>query len=47
VINNAQKPEHYNLYYIFKEDKDKNQLSQVEAMTIWKFVIKSLYKKPK
>ncbi len=31
-----KKTDHYNLYYIFKEDKEKNHLSQSKAAFLWK-----------
>ena len=43
VTENLRK-EHFNLYYIFKEDKEKNQLQKSEALILWSNIIKALQK---
>ena len=43
VTENLRK-EHFNLYYIFKEDKERNQLQKSEALILWISIIKALQK---
>ena len=35
VTNAVKLKEHFNLYYIFKEDKERNQLQKIEALILW------------
>ena len=46
VTENLRK-EHFNLYYIFKEDKERNQLQKSEALILWNNIIKALQKNNK
>ena len=46
VTENLRK-EHFNLYYIFKEDKERNQLQKSEALILWNNIIKALQKNSK
>ena len=46
VTENLRK-EHFNLYYIFKEDKGRNQLQKCEALILWNNIIKALQKNNK
>ena len=41
VTENLRK-EHFNLYYIFKEDKERNQLQKSEALILWRNISKVL-----
>lgn len=38
--NSIKKSSHYNLYYIFKEDKEQNVLSLNEINDIWYSIVK-------
>ena len=38
--------EHYNLYYLFEEDKRRNALDQKTAADIWKKVCAAVINKP-
>ena len=40
VTENLRK-EHFNLYYIFKEDKEQNMLSPNEISDIWRSIIRN------
>ena len=42
-----EKTRHYNLYYIFKEDKERNQLPKSNALILLNNVIKALQKNKK
>ena len=46
VTENLRK-EHFNLYYIFKEDKEQNQLQKREALILWENIINILQKNNK
>ena len=46
VTENLRK-EHFSLYYIFKEDKERNQLQKSEALILWNSIIKVLQKNNK
>ena len=46
VTENLRK-EHFNLYYIFKEDKKRNQLQKSEALILWNSILKALQKNNK
>ncbi len=35
----ANHKEHFNLYYIFKEDKEKNTLAKEVAQNIWENIL--------
>lgn len=35
MTNAVKLKEHFNLYYIFKEDKERNQLQKSEALILW------------
>lgn len=37
MTNAVKLKEHFNLYYIFEEDKRKNALAEKKASDIWKF----------
>ena len=39
--NSIKKSSHYNLYYIFKEDKEQNVLSLNEISDIWYSIVKN------
>ena len=41
---NIENTGHYNLYYIFKEDKEQNQLQKSKALVLWENIIKVLNK---
>ena len=41
VTENLRK-EHFNLYYIFKEDKKQNQLQKSKALILWNNIIKTI-----
>ena len=45
MLTNIEKTGHYNLFYIFKEDKEQNQLQKSEALILWNSIIKALQKK--
>jgi len=47
VLTNIEKTGHYNLYYIFKEDKEQNQLQKSEALILWNNILKALQKNSK
>lgn len=34
-MTNAVRQEHFNLYYIFKEDKEQNKIPEQTAADIW------------
>ena len=44
MLTNIEKAGHYNLYYIFKEDKEQNQLQKSEALILWNNILKALQK---
>lgn len=44
MLTNIEKTGHYNLYYIFKEDKEQNQLQKSKALILWNNILKALQK---
>ncbi len=42
MLTNIEKTGHYNLYFIFKEDKEQNQLQKSEALILWNNILKAL-----
>ena len=38
--------EHYNLYYIYAEEKKKRRISLETAMLLWKRIFKEIIDKP-
>lgn len=47
MLTNIEKTGHYNLFYIFKEDKEQNQLQKSEALILWNNILKALQKNNK
>ena len=47
MLTNIEKTGHYNLFYIFKEDKEQNQLQKSEGLILWRNIIKALQKNNK
>ena len=45
--DSVTKEVHYNLYYIFKEDQEKNQLQKSDALILWTNILKQLSKRSK
>ena len=41
MLTNIEKTGHYNLYFIFKEDKIQNMLSPNEISDIWRSIIRN------
>lgn len=39
MLTNIEKTGHYNLYYIFKEDKEQNKIPEPKAVEIWKNIL--------
>lgn len=44
MLTNIEKTGHYNLYFIFKEDKEQNHLQKSEALILWNNILKALQK---
>ena len=44
MLEKLENKSHYNIYYIFKDDKEKNSLEKIKALALWNNISKAIKK---